>query len=326
MTWATTSYYEQSLNRAKDSQDSSRISFELATAEDFSQVIDQLADAKLVYSPLVLKLYGLLHRDLMLKAGKYVLRRDLTSSQILEILSGQTILEKWLTIPEGWRLTQIAERIEANNLGAKEDFLLRTKNASILSPTILERFPFLKEIPADQGLEGYLFPDSYILPPDPQPTDIIVRALQNLAQKLEPEVNQALQERGISLHSVLTLASIIEKEATEERDKQMIADILWRRLANGVALGADPTVLYALGSWDLPLTSKNLQIDSPYNTRRFAGLPPGPIGTSSLSSIMAAVRPKENDYWYFLAESDSGKIHYARTLEEHKQNKARYLR
>lgn len=324
--WGSVNYYQGSINLVRDSNDNSRISFEINDGDDFKTVIDKLAHAKLVYSPLSLRLYGLLHGDVTLKPGKYVLRRDLTGLQILDILSGQTVLEKWLTIPDGWRMTQIAERVEALGLMSKEDFLSYTKSANALSSVILDRFPFLKDIPSGQGLEGYLFPDSYILPPNPHPTDIINRAVQNLKDKIGPEIMDIINTRGIKLHSLLIMASIIEREATDERDRQLISDILWRRLANGIPLGADPTVLYALGSWEVPLNNENLKIDSPYNTRKFAGLPPGPIGTSSLSSIIAAAKPKPNDYWYFLAESETGTIHYSRMLEEHNQKKVRYVR
>ncbi|MEI6222089.1 MAG: endolytic transglycosylase MltG, partial [bacterium] len=167
-------------------------------------------------------------------------------------------------------------------------------------------------------LEGFLYPDTYLVPSSSKPEDFVKQVLKNFGDKIAP-FEQDFATNKLSMYQILTIASIVEKEATKQEDRDMIAGVFLKRFEVGMSLGADPTVLYALGSWKADLTVAALNMDSPYNTRKFTGLPPSPICNPSISSIKATLRPTSTDYLYFVAKD--GKNYYSKTLEEHEKKK-----
>lgn len=257
-----------------------------------------------------------------LKTGTYTLERGEKVKDVVErfITGDVSPDELTITYPEGFTLHQIAERTAARGIGTKQSFL-----AAALPPEYIDGYPYLGEIPADRGLEGYLFPDTYRVFPDDTPSDVIRRMLANFDAKFTDDLRQEAQKQGRSLDQIVIMASIIEREVLTDDDMAVAAGILWKRNDDGVGLDADATVRYAHDKWDGPLTFQDLQTDSPYNTRKWRGLPPGPISNPGLRAIIATARPQESGYYYYLS-APSGQTIFSKTLAEHNANKAKYLR
>ena len=189
-----------------------------------------------------------------------------------------------------------------------------------------EAYPFLQSIPDPPSLEGYLFPDTYNIDPEAAASEIVDQMLENFEVRVSTEIRDAFERQGLTLHQAVTLASIIEREAVVPEEQPVIASVFLNRLALGMNLDADPTVQYALGLteggwWKAELTVEDLEIDSPYNTYRYEGLPPGPIANPGLSALQAVAAPEDTPYLYFRALCDgSGRHAFATTFEEHLQN------
>ena len=245
-----------------------------------------------------------------IKAGVYQLNSKMGTFKIInQIMTGETITEK-ITIIEGWTIPEIATYLEKEGLFAEKDF-----EASANSEIFTNEFEFLKYKPKNNNLEGFLFPDTYYIKKDDTPEIIIRRMLSNFENKVWSKIKDKE-----NFYDTLILASILEKEVTTFKDKQLVADILSKRLKIGMALQVDATVLYANN-----LETLDLEIDSPYNTYKYPGLPIGPISNPGLESIEAVLNPIENNYWYYLSTKDGTTI-FSKTFEEHKINKNIYLR
>jgi UPF0755 protein len=257
-----------------------------------------------------------------IQAGVYQLERGEQAAEIVQrfIAGDVTPSELTVTYPEGFTLEQIAARTAARGIGSEQDFV-----ATAVPVDFTDQFSFLENLPGGRSLEGYLFPDTYQVFPDDSPSDVIQRMLANFDGKLTPDLRLAAAERNRTLDEIVIMASIIEREVLTDGDMTVVAGILWKRLADGVGLDADATVRYALNKWDGALTVNDLAIDSPYNTRKYRGLPPGPISNPGLRAIVAAIEPQESEFYYYLSAS-SGETVFSRTNEEHNENKARYLR
>ncbi len=229
--------------------------------------------------------------------------------------------EVTVTIPEGFTLTQIGQRVrEALPHITEADWTM-----VVGTDSSFETDPFVvsSEKPDEIDLEGYLFPDTYRFFTDATAEDVVHKLLQTMQEKYTSV--SGLQDSDLSAHEVLTLASIVEREVTSSEDRARVADIFLRRLGAGMALQADSTVNYVTGKNAPSVSNEDRQIDSPWNTYLYPGLPPGPIASPGLASIKAVLEPKANDFWYFLTDAD-GVVHYARTNDEHNLNKAKYLR
>lgn len=242
--------------------------------------------------------------------------------------------EVTLTIIPGWNLRQVAEYLVAKGLASSTAQVYElTGEPAKLRSSFYSVFCATKHIPAwcvpDKPitLEGYLAPETIRVFADSLPKDVILKFADQRDQELflkNPDLARGLNIAGYNTHEVLTVASLIEKEVKHDADRFKVADILWRRLARGWALQVDSSVHYAIGrSGDPFTTAVERQVDSPWNTYKYPGLPPGPIANPGLESIKAALYPEKNDFWYFLSGRD-GKIYYAKTLEEHNRNK-KYL-
>ncbi|MBM4465954.1 MAG: endolytic transglycosylase MltG [Chloroflexi bacterium] len=264
--------------------------------------------------------------DSKLEAGRYELRANMSMEEIIEALQHGRLEEIAVTIPEGWRAEQIAEMLveEVGIDGGK--FLALVQNGVF-------DYEFLQDRPPEAGLEGFLFPDTYLFPVQPTALDIIERMLDNFDQRFTAEMRQAAVEREMTIRQVVTLASIVEREAVVAEERPIIAGVFLNRLEKGMNLEACPTVQYALGFqedtgqwWKTPVTLEEFaQVNSPYNTYLHRGLPPGPICNPGFASIQAVLEPVESDYLYFLAKGD-GSHAFAKTFEEHLQNRQRYQR
>lgn len=254
-----------------------------------------------------------------LQAGTYTLPAGSSISTIAHRLLTAPRDQITITIPEGYRLTQIDQTFAESGLTQPGDLLALKDYAPNLK--------ILTSRPAGVDLEGYLYPDTYFFETDTTtPTQILDRLLTTLDQRFTVEMYTDAATLDLTPHQILTIASLIERESFSEDERPIIAGIIYARLEQGIPLGIDATVQYAVSDgWPSSLTSADLATDSPYNTRKNAGLPPGPICSPSLSSILAALHPTATDYLYYLHDS-SGQVHFARTLEEHNTNKNLYLR
>ena len=241
--------------------------------------------------------------DKQVEAGDYKISPSMDAASIAKALTHGT-LDIWVTIPEGQRAQEIADDLKS--------------------------IPTYKSDWGDklQNDEGYLFPDTYLIPRDATVDTIISLLKNNFEQKYDSVKN--LKTTNLTEAQTIIIASIIEREAVFEADRPLVASVLINRLNMGMALGADPTVMYALGYqkdtntwWKKDLTADDLNIDSLYNTRKYAGLPPTPISNPGLSAIKAALAPTTTDYLYYYSDK-AGHLHFAKTLEEHNANIKKY--
>ncbi len=263
-----------------------------------------------------------------MQAGTYDLDPAADAPTIARILAGgdANSRETVITIPEGWSMAQIgAYLVDRKQLFTREawDAAAAVTDTRTLLPDAT--FDFLIDKPATATLEGYLFPDTYRVFKDAPPAEVLAKLLTNFGAKVPANLRSTAVTQDRSFFAVLTLASMVELEVRAESDRMKVADIFLRRLRDGVLLQSDVTVQYAVGRPGVPPTKEDLAVDSPYNTYKYAGLPPGPISNPGLAAIRAALEPEQNEYYYFL-NTPTGETIFSRTLEEHNANVAKYLR
>lgn len=266
-------------------------------------------------------LYVLLKKhDRNLKAGKYFLSPSMSVSEIaVRIMSGEADAEK-ITIVEGWNLKNIAEQLERMELlSPKEIFDITEKK------DFSQEFDFLKDKPKNQSLEGYLFPDTYFVSRGESVEIIIRKILANFGEKLSQPLREEISRQQKTIFEIITMASLIEKEVRTKEEKKLVSGILWKRLEEGYRLEVDATINYITGKNNTSASFVDLAIDSPYNTYKYYGLPAGPIANPGLESILAAIYPKESNYWFYLSTPE-GETLFSRTLAEHNIKKTKYLR
>jgi UPF0755 protein len=299
------------------------VSYELEVipGEPASAAVDRLQTAGVVSDGTLLKNY-LRYRglDVRVAAGLYRLQGGMTVREIAESLQIADLSRNYLTILEGWRLEQIARALPEAYLSFPSDEFIATLHTSIPD------YSFTTDLPDPPSLEGYLFPDTYHLSEDMTALDLIKAMLDNFEDQVDAELRGQFTQHGLSLHQAVTLASIIEREAVIPVEGPVIASVFLNRLALGMKLEADPTVQYAIGSesggwWKTSLTVDDLNVQSPYNTYLYDGLPPGPIANPGLAALRAVAYPAETTYLYFRAMCDgSGRHAFAVTYEEHLEN------
>ena len=262
-----------------------------------------------------------------MKAGRYQIKKDYTDKDLIEKFTKFQSFPISVSIVPGKTTSDIAKILGSAYLAKKGEFLSLVLNDDKNSHadfynSISEKYSFLSDKPRDAGLEGYLYPDNYLIDPAATGEDIAEQILGNFGNKLTGDLREEMKKQDRTIFETLTLASILEKEVKTSDDKQIVAGILWKRADNHLPLEVDSTLLYFLTS-DHP-NSIDKNIDSPYNTYMRAGLPIGPICNPGEESIMAAVYPKNSDYWFYLSAPD-GKTVFAKTLGQHLINKAKYL-
>jgi UPF0755 protein len=294
--------------------------------EGAREVGEDLEDEGIISSGLLFRvLVALEGYEDKLVAGDYEFEKGMPTLEVVErIRHGQTA-PLVVTIREGVRAEEIAELMEDKTVVPAEDFLEAIKS--------WYEFGFLYTKPYWANLEGYLFPDTYFFSRNMTVEEVVQQILENFDQRLDNDLRDEAAVAGLSVHTVLILASIVEREAQVAEERPVIADVFLKRLRRGMPLDADPTVQYALGNdpasvarygyWKQELTQADLEVDSPYNTYRYAGLPRGPICNPGLDSIRAVIRPEQTDYLYFVARADGSHV-FAETLEEHVRNVEQY--
>lgn len=256
-----------------------------------------------------------------LKAGIYRFSQSESGAKIIARLKAGDILpqDNKITLPEGLTLKEIAVKLDEAGIVSATDFTFDARVEKYRS-----KFEFLTDVP-NGTLEGYLFPDTYKFFKNTSSDEVISRMLERFDEQFKIASKETSGLGAHKLHEIVTMASIIEREVRTPEDRRIVSGILWSRIEHGVALAADATIRYALNNWSKPLTIADLKINSPYNSRTNAGLPPGPIGNPGLDTLKASMDPTETDYFYYLSAKD-GKTIFSKTLEEHNANVQKYLK
>ncbi len=262
--------------------------------------------------------------DASLEAGDYELRRNMNMREIAEALQKANFEEVSITLPEGLRAEEIAELLGENDIMNSEVFLEFVRRGSGIE------HPLLADKPASASYEGYLFPDTYRLPVNAKPEDLITRMLDNMASKIPANAVAMAGGQGYSFFEILTVASIVEREAVIPSERPTIASVYLNRIAQGMYLQADPTVQYAMGYqletdqwWKTPVTLEEYsEVNSPFNTYLNPGLPPGPIANPGASSINATLQPEQTNFLFFMGCGGEGAHLFAQDFATHEANVA----
>lgn len=254
--------------------------------------------------------------DDKIKSGSYALHTDMDSQEVLDLfVAGKTSRIKF-TIPEGYRVRDIAKRLDAEGIVEEKEFLRQAKH--------YRPFSYIEHHDGTfYDCEGFLFPDTYTFDAGVEIKDILREMSEDFDHRLTKEMRSRAEEEGLSVYELVILASLVEKEAKFEEDRPIIAQVLLKRLEIGMPLQCDSTLQYLRDTPKEEVSLKDTQVDSPYNSYQHTGLPPGPVANPGLASIKAVLYPANTDYLYFVADHD-GHNHYSSTYDEHKNLVERY--
>lgn len=302
------------------------VSFTVTDGESVDSVARRLQEEEVITSAFFFKVYTKLS-DSVIQAGTFELAKGLSIRSVVRFLGYAKAEEIEVTIPEGYTLAQIGEviveampEIEAADWEAV---------VSAQGRRVLTEDEVLVGIPNDQGLEGYLFPDTYRFRSDATASTVAETMILTLKRRLaENDIaipRNLVFEGGLTFHEMLTLASIVEREVRSPEDMKLVAGIFYTRMKIGMALQADSTVNYVTGKSDTAVSLEDSRVDSLYNTYQNLGLPPGPISNPGMNAILAVLNPMDSDYLYFLT-TDEGDVIYAKSFDEHVANKYQYLK
>jgi len=282
--------------------------------DNFKKITSRLNHAGIITHPFKFRLYARLKKyDYRIKAGEYIFSADMSPDRILAALvSGKVRLYR-LTVPEGLTLDQIASLVADAGLCRPAEFLELTGNAA---------FAEKLGIPA-VSLEGYLFPDTYFFPKDVSARKIITTMHTRFQAVFTQQWKQRAGEKDLSVHQVVTLASIIEKETGAAFERPLISSVFHNRLKKGMRLESDPTVIYGIKNFDGNITRKHLAAKTPYNTYQIKGLPPGPIANPGAEALKAVLFPADTKYIFFVARKD--RTHqFSTNLKDHQRAVRKY--
>lgn len=295
--------------------------FVIQEGETVGSIAARLEEAGIVCDARVFRDYlvwsGL---DRTIQAGSYRLSPGLTGIQVARALQDATPTEVTLVVYAGWRMEEIAEALPASGLEITPEAFLAEAYLPVNPPSFL---------PAGASAEGFLAPGEYTLPRTTTADQLVSVLIQNFTFELTPELQEGFATQGVSVYQAVILASIVEREAVFDEEMPVIASVFYNRLQVGMNLQSDPTVQYAIGFtgetwWKNPLSLDDLQIDSPFNTYLYPGLPPAPISNPSRAALEAVAFPARTNYYYFSAMCDgSGYHHFAETFEEQLENLCR---
>lgn len=294
--------------------------FGIEPGEGVPSIAVRLEEVGLIHSASAFRAYliytGL---DTSVQAGDYQLSPALSIVDIARELQDATPEQVTFVILPGWRIEEVAMSLSTSGLEITPvEFMAAARSAP----------PGLDFLPASVSTEGFLYPDSYVLPRTTTAEELVGGFLRNFSQHLTTDLREGFARQGLDVYQAVTLASIVQREAVVEEERAQIASVFHNRLRAGMKLDSDPTVQYALGFdpvqgtwWVNPLSAVHLQVDSPYNTYLYTGLPPGPIANPSLSALRAVAFPADTPYFFFRARCDNSGLHdFSVTFEEHLQN------
>jgi UPF0755 protein len=236
----------------------------------------------------------------------------MTPMEVIDKLARGDVYRRPITFREGLTITDMAQVFEKSGFGKADEF---EKAASDPGP--------IKDLdPQAPDLEGYLFPETYSLPRNTPASTLVVQMVSHFEKAFSAEMREAVKARGLTVREAVTVASLVEKETSVDGERPLVAAVYLNRHRIGMPMQADPTVIYALqraGRYDGNIRRDDLQFDSPYNTYRYPGLPPGPIAAPGRAALEAVAKPADVDYLYFVSKNDGSHV-FARTLEEHNRN------
>ena len=302
--------------------------FEIKSGSGISKIADQLQQEGLIRNSLIFKGYlkwNKLGSNFM--AGKYAMNPGVTYDEIVHKLSsGDVVPEEMVkfTIPEGYTVLQMADKLSAEGIVDKKEFLKLANDPSAFDVDIIKSIPVDEEL--RYVLEGYLFPETYEMKKGSNTHDVMQRMLEEFQTKVNsiPDLQAKLDEKKLSLHELLTIASLVEREVVVDQERALVAGVIYNRINKDMKLEIDATVQYLLDKPKARLLFKDLKVQSPYNTYLNKGLPPGPIASPSLASIEAALNPEASEYLFYVTKKDGTSGHlFAKTYKEHQQNIAK---
>lgn len=314
-----------------DPDSDEKIKFQIPIGSGVSTISQILEDNGIIKDAKVFKYYVKFNNETGFMAGEYEMTPSMTIQQIIDSLKTGKVMQEVvfkMTIPEGMQLTEIAAII-AENTHHTEEAVLKRLNDPIFIEELVERYPDIlsEEIMKPSikyPLEGYLFPATYPFYSENPTIDEIVFVMLDKTKSVINEYRGQMEEKNMTVHELLTFASLVEEEATAKVDRHKIASVFYNRMEAGMPLQTDPTVLYALGQHKERVYYKDLEVDSPYNTYKHKGLTPGPIANAGKISIEAVLSPAETDYLYFLATPE-GEVLFSKTNNEHNVKRQEHL-
>ena len=290
------------------------------------EIVSQLASKGIISNPTALRIYLRTFADpSRLKAGEYRFTSPITAMEVLKELEKGSERTVKLTIPEGWTRFEIAKRIAAN-------FKIEQANGEDGVLALMNETGLVAEFaPNAKNLEGFLYPTTYSFPLNVTPEEVITRMVEEFQKTWQPDWTLNALKMGKTPYEIVTIASLIENESKVDSERPVIASVIYNRLDRGMALGIDATNVYIaklLGKWDGVLNKSDFDVIHPYNTRKIAGLPPGPISSASKTAFEAALEPSKTDYLYYVLDvdkNDGSHIFYS-SAAEFERGKAKYQR
>lgn len=312
-------YFGFFIKPGTDIQNSQTINIQQGSG--LKQIAKQLKKENLINSKFLFVLNAkLTDQDTKIQSGYFRIPLPQNIKSLTRLLSEGPLTEDRITIPEGYKISQIDDMLAKRGLIQPGEFTECTKTCDIA----YELFGYLPR-QENRDLEGFLFPDTYFISTENfTPQELITKMLDNFASKLPTDWEEKAKKLPKQdIYTIVTMASIIEREVRLKDEMQTVSGILWKRYINDWPLGADATLLY-LKDNNL-ITISDLEDDNPYNTRKFTGFPPTPISNPGTQSIEAALNPTESPYWFYLTTLDTGEVIYAETNEQHNANKRKYL-
>ena len=277
----------------------------------------QLADQGIVRNRFAFEAMTRLRGRRTLQAGEYFFNHQMTAAEVFDTLANGRVYVRELVIPEGYSMFDIAALVDHQGFTSREAFLAAARDPALIRDLV----------PTAPTLEGFLFPATYEFPRHPSSHDMVAAMVKRFRQQWAV-ISKQQNSAGEPTKDVVTLASLVERETPKPEERPLVAGVFANRLQNHIPLQCDPTVVYALelaGKYSGTLDARSLPFDSPYNTYRYPGLPPGPIANPGEASLRAALAPQQTDYLYFVANTEGGHF-FAKTLAEHEHNVSVYRR
>ncbi len=315
-----------------DANDNVKVDFVINKGGGSTAVGEGLEEAGLVKSKYYFWYYVWRTKtDTKLQAGTYSIAKNMTTPQMVELFINGKIKDERvkLTIPEGSSNDKIIELLKSKNQELVSEFEKIIK-CKCLNQTgcgcdqFSGKYKFLQNIPTNLDMEGYLFPDTYFISKNETGATLVSKFLNNFKNKINSDIENVIQKQGNTLHDIMTLASIVEREAREDKDRPIVAGVFWNRLGVNMALESDATLAYILKTDKVKYYQNEIDTNSSYNTYKNPGLPPGPICNPGLESILATIHPIDTEYVFFLNDANTGETVFAKTFDEHKKNKIKH--
>ncbi|MGE7687934.1 endolytic transglycosylase MltG [Lysinibacillus sp. NPDC097214] len=324
--------YVKSALKPVDPDATKTIAVEVPIGSGLSSISTLLEEKGLIKDARVFKYYAKFKNESQFQAGTYDLTQSMTLDELIKSLKTGKVYRTpvfTMTIPEGLTLEQIGNIMEKKTPYTQKEFMDLVTSDTFVQQ-MKAKYPELvtDAVLADNvryDLEGYLFPATYSYFEEKPTLESIVDEMVGAMDKVVKNYSDVLTEKQMSVHQLLTFASLLEEEATAQTDRETIASVFYNRINRGMPLQTDPTVLYALGSHKDRVLYKDLEVDNAYNTYKNKGLPPGPIAGAGKTSIEAVLNPSKTEYLFFLADKQ-GVNHFSKTYEEHLQKEQEYLR